>query len=49
MHIHEMQTVAIDDPGVVSLSVVWASCAEMAEWIDVLFSVETIGDPRNII
>jgi len=27
----------------------WLGCAKMAEWIDILFGVETPGDPRNIV
>jgi len=26
-----------------------ASCAEMAEWIDVLFGMNIPGDPRNVV
>jgi len=30
-------------------SVIQAGCAKMTEWIDVLFGMETPGDPRNIV
>jgi len=43
-----MQSIAVGDPGV-SLSVMWMGCAKTAEWIDVLFGVETLGDPGNIV
>jgi len=36
-------------PTSVSLSVTWLRCANTAEQIEVLFGVETLVDPRNII
>jgi len=42
-----MRSVAIDNPDV-SLSVTRAGCANTAERIDVLFGVDTPGNPRNI-
>jgi len=45
---HELRTIAIDD--FVHLSVYYAvCCANTAERIEVLFGVETLGDPRNIV
>jgi len=43
-----MQTIAIDDPGSLSVSL-FATRAKTAERIDVLFGMETPGDPRNIV
>jgi len=45
---HEMQTIAIDDPGVCQ-SGTRAGCAKTAEQIDVLSGVETHGDARNSV
>jgi len=49
-----MRTIAIDDPVAwvsqsVSLSVTHVGCAKTAERIDVLFGLESPGDPRNIL
>jgi len=44
---HEMQTIAIDDPR--HLSVTQVGCAKTTERIDVLFEVETPGGPRNTV
>jgi len=43
-----MRTIAIDDPNICQ-SVTRTGCAKMAERIDVLFGVETPGDPRNTV
>jgi len=45
---HEIRTIATDDPGVCQ-PVKRVDCAKAAERIDVLFVVETHGDPRNIV
>jgi len=46
--IYEMQTTAIDDPSISqSLYVTWMNSTKMAEWINVLFGVETLGEPKN--
>jgi len=49
-HLHEMQTIVINDP--VRLSVCHAAfsrCAEKPERIKVLLKVEPLGDPKHII
>jgi len=50
---HEMRTIAIDDPGRLSVSLprgfIQLRCANTAERIEVLLRVETLGDPRNIV
>jgi len=46
---HEMWTILTDVSVVwcISLSVTHLCTAKMAEWIKVLFAVETLGGPRN--
>jgi len=36
-------------PASLSLTVTWAGCAKTADRIDVLFWVETPGDPGNVV
>jgi len=43
-----MQTFAIHDAGI-CLSVARLRCAKTAEWIDVLFGVESLVDSKNIV
>jgi len=45
---HEMQTIAIDLFSI-CLSVMWLRCANMAEWSEVLFGVETWGPKGHCI
>jgi len=53
MHeMHEMQTIAIDDPLTWCVSLcrfMWLHCENTAEWIEILLRVKTLGDPRNIV
>jgi len=43
-----VQTTATDDPAV-CLSVTEMGCAKMADQTDILFGVNTPGDPRNTV
>jgi len=45
---HSMQPIAVHDPDICQ-TVTWVGCANTAERINVLFSVETPRDPRNIV
>jgi len=54
---HEMQTIVIDDPGRLSvtlyvLSVAWLArlcCPDMVEWIEVLLGMKILERPTNIV
>jgi len=46
---HEMRTVATDDPIVLCLSVCHPPAPESREQIEVLFGMETLGSPRHIV
>jgi len=39
----------IDDPGHLSCGFTLLCCANLAEWIEVLLGVETVGYLRNIV
>jgi len=44
----EMQTFVINDANI-CLFATWLCCGKMAERINVLFEVETLGDSRHIV
>jgi len=46
---HQMQTIAINDPGRLSVSVTRLHCANTAERIEVLLGAEPSGHPRNML
>jgi len=50
---HEVQTTAIDDPRCLSVcllrSIMWLYCSNTAEQIEVLYGLETLGDPSIIV
>lgn len=46
---HEMPTIVISDPVAWYKSVTCLFSAKVAEHIEILFEVETLADPRNII